>query len=141
MTLAAAPTTRIATPVDAVDAARVLGGCRGPGASARLPESGLLDLVLLPAEQGIAPSTAAEVVRRVAEYQPKARILDEWRRYVSELELAPELEAALVSPREFAAIVEHAERHPCPCGILDAVERLFRHLQHVEMPRIRLAGH
>ena len=26
--------------------------------------------------------TAAEVVRRVAEYQPKARILDEWRRYV-----------------------------------------------------------
>ena len=39
--------------------------------------------------------TAAEVVRRVADYQPKARILDEWRRYVDELELAPELEAAL----------------------------------------------
>jgi len=42
--------------------------------------------------------TAAEVVRRVAAYQPKARILDEWRRYVAELELPQELEAALTDP-------------------------------------------
>jgi acetylornithine deacetylase/succinyl-diaminopimelate desuccinylase-like protein len=42
--------------------------------------------------------TAAEVVRRVGSYQPKARILDEWRRYVSELGLPPELTAALLDP-------------------------------------------
>ena len=42
--------------------------------------------------------TAAEVVRRVGAYQPKAKILDEWRRYVSELGLAPELAAALTDP-------------------------------------------
>ena len=42
--------------------------------------------------------TAAEVVRRVGTYQPKARILDEWRRYVSELGLAPALAAALTDP-------------------------------------------
>jgi acetylornithine deacetylase/succinyl-diaminopimelate desuccinylase-like protein len=42
--------------------------------------------------------TAAEVVRRIAAYQPKTRILDEWRRYVSELGLAPELAAALTDP-------------------------------------------
>ena len=40
--------------------------------------------------------TAAEVVRRVAVYQPKAIILDEWRSYVAELELPKELEAAVV---------------------------------------------
>jgi acetylornithine deacetylase/succinyl-diaminopimelate desuccinylase-like protein len=42
--------------------------------------------------------TAAEVVRRVGTYQPKARILDEWRRYVGELGLAPALAAALTDP-------------------------------------------
>ncbi|MBM3219254.1 MAG: M20/M25/M40 family metallo-hydrolase [Candidatus Rokubacteria bacterium] len=42
--------------------------------------------------------TASDVVRRIAAYQPKARILDEWRRYVSELGLAPELTAALTDP-------------------------------------------
>jgi acetylornithine deacetylase/succinyl-diaminopimelate desuccinylase-like protein len=42
--------------------------------------------------------TAAEVVRRVGTYQPKAKILDEWRRYVAELELPKELEAALTDP-------------------------------------------
>ncbi len=42
--------------------------------------------------------TAAEVVRRISVYQPKAKILDEWRRYVSELGLAPELAAALTDP-------------------------------------------
>ncbi len=42
--------------------------------------------------------TAAEVVRRVAAYQPRARILDEWRGYVEALGLAPELTAALTDP-------------------------------------------
>ena len=42
--------------------------------------------------------TAAEVVRRVGTYQPKARILDEWRRYVNELGLAPALTTALTDP-------------------------------------------
>ncbi|GAA1880280.1 hypothetical protein [Williamsia serinedens] len=66
MILAAAPTTRTDAPLEPVDVARVLGGCRGPGASVRLQESGLLDLTVLPADGGIAPSTAAEVVRVVA---------------------------------------------------------------------------
>jgi len=41
---------------------------------------------------------AAEAVRRIAAYQPKARILDVWRRCVSELELPPEVSAALIDP-------------------------------------------
>lgn len=42
--------------------------------------------------------TASEVVRRVAAFQPKARIPDEWRRYVTELGLNPALTAALTDP-------------------------------------------
>jgi acetylornithine deacetylase/succinyl-diaminopimelate desuccinylase-like protein len=42
--------------------------------------------------------TASEVVRRISVYHPKAKILDEWRRYVGELGLAPELAAALTDP-------------------------------------------
>ena len=42
--------------------------------------------------------TASEVVRRVSAYHPKAKIVEEWRRYVSELGLAPELAAALTDP-------------------------------------------
>ena len=53
--------------------------------------------------------TAAEVVRRVAVYQPKAKILDEWRRYVAELELAAELEAALTDPDRVLQAVGHLE--------------------------------
>jgi acetylornithine deacetylase/succinyl-diaminopimelate desuccinylase-like protein len=53
--------------------------------------------------------TAAEVVRRVASYQPKARILDEWRTYVHELELPAELEAALVDPGRVLETVRHLE--------------------------------
>src|SRR5215470_11588848 len=42
--------------------------------------------------------TAAEVVRRIAAYQPKARILDVWRRYVDAVEPDRELAAALTDP-------------------------------------------
>jgi acetylornithine deacetylase/succinyl-diaminopimelate desuccinylase-like protein len=42
--------------------------------------------------------TAAKVVQRISEYRPKARILDAWRRYVEELDLAAELTAALTDP-------------------------------------------
>jgi acetylornithine deacetylase/succinyl-diaminopimelate desuccinylase-like protein len=42
--------------------------------------------------------TAAEAVRRVARYQPAARILEVWRRYVQGLGLDPELGAALTDP-------------------------------------------
>jgi acetylornithine deacetylase/succinyl-diaminopimelate desuccinylase-like protein len=42
--------------------------------------------------------TAAEVVRRVAAYHPRARILDEWRRFVEGMELGPELTGALTDP-------------------------------------------
>jgi acetylornithine deacetylase/succinyl-diaminopimelate desuccinylase-like protein len=53
--------------------------------------------------------TAAEVVRRVAAYQPKARILDEWRRYVSELGLPVELAAALIDPARVMEAVRTLE--------------------------------
>jgi acetylornithine deacetylase/succinyl-diaminopimelate desuccinylase-like protein len=42
--------------------------------------------------------TAATVIRRIADYQPRARISDVWRRYVEELELGPDLTAALTDP-------------------------------------------
>src|SRR5262249_18509016 len=42
--------------------------------------------------------TAAEIVRRVAAYHPKARIPDEWRGYVQALGLDPDLAAALTDP-------------------------------------------
>jgi acetylornithine deacetylase/succinyl-diaminopimelate desuccinylase-like protein len=52
---------------------------------------------------------AAEAVRRIAAYQPKARILDVWRRCVAELELPPDVAAALTDPErvlEAAASLE-----------------------------------
>src|SRR5215470_11387211 len=42
--------------------------------------------------------TAAEVVRRIAAYQPKARILDVWREYVKAMQPDRELAAALTDP-------------------------------------------
>jgi acetylornithine deacetylase/succinyl-diaminopimelate desuccinylase-like protein len=42
--------------------------------------------------------TAAEAVRRIAAYQPKARILDVWRRYVEAVQPDRELAAALTDP-------------------------------------------
>jgi len=53
--------------------------------------------------------TAAEVVRRVATYQPKAKILDEWRSYIAELELPKELEAALTDPGRVLEAAQHLE--------------------------------
>ena len=42
--------------------------------------------------------TAAEAVRRIAAYQPKARILDVWRRYVEAVQPDRELAAELTDP-------------------------------------------
>ena len=42
--------------------------------------------------------TAAKVVQRLAEYRPKARILDAWRGYVEALQLEPGLTEALTDP-------------------------------------------
>ena len=53
--------------------------------------------------------TAAEVVRRVGTYQPKAKILDEWRRYVTEIGLAPEMTAALTDPDRVLEAAKHLE--------------------------------
>jgi len=44
--------------------------------------------------------TAAEVVRRIAEYQPPAQIHDAWRRFVIGMGLDAELTAALLDPDE-----------------------------------------
>ena len=53
--------------------------------------------------------TAAEVVRRVAAYHPRARILDEWRGYVEGLGLDPELRAALTDPERVYATAASME--------------------------------
>jgi acetylornithine deacetylase/succinyl-diaminopimelate desuccinylase-like protein len=53
--------------------------------------------------------TAAEVVRRVAVYQPRARVLPEWQRYVEELELPAGLTAALTDPERVLQTAEHLE--------------------------------
>jgi acetylornithine deacetylase/succinyl-diaminopimelate desuccinylase-like protein len=42
--------------------------------------------------------TAARVIQRLAEYRPKARILDAWRGYVEALDLEPGLTEALTDP-------------------------------------------
>ena len=51
--------------------------------------------------------TAAEAVRRIAAYQPKARILDVWRRYVEAVQPDRELAAALTDP---ARVLDAAAR-------------------------------
>jgi acetylornithine deacetylase/succinyl-diaminopimelate desuccinylase-like protein len=53
--------------------------------------------------------TASEVVRRIAVYNPKARILEEWKAYIDELGLAPELAAALTDPDQVLKAVQHLE--------------------------------
>ena len=64
--------------------------------------------------------TAAEVVRRIGSYQPKARIFDVWRRYVEALELGPELtrgltdaDRVLESARELDNLSLAREAHAC----------------------------
>jgi acetylornithine deacetylase/succinyl-diaminopimelate desuccinylase-like protein len=42
--------------------------------------------------------TAAKVVQRLAEYRPKARIIDAWRGYIEALQLEPGLTEALTDP-------------------------------------------
>jgi acetylornithine deacetylase/succinyl-diaminopimelate desuccinylase-like protein len=51
--------------------------------------------------------TTAKVVQRLAEYRPKARILDAWRGYVESLQLEPGLTEALTDPdRVYDAICD-----------------------------------
>jgi acetylornithine deacetylase/succinyl-diaminopimelate desuccinylase-like protein len=45
--------------------------------------------------------TAAEVVRRIAEYQPATHIHDAWRQFVDGMHFDPELSRALLDPDEF----------------------------------------
>ncbi len=53
--------------------------------------------------------TAAEVVRRIAAYQPKARILDVWREYVKAMDLGPELTKGLTDPARVLETVSGME--------------------------------
>jgi len=46
--------------------------------------------------------TAAEVVRRIAQYAPKANISETWRRFVSGMHVEPALEAQLLDPEGIA---------------------------------------
>jgi acetylornithine deacetylase/succinyl-diaminopimelate desuccinylase-like protein len=50
--------------------------------------------------------TAAEVVRRLAEYRPATDIHETWARYVRGMDFSPELAAALLSPDGLDAAVE-----------------------------------
>jgi acetylornithine deacetylase/succinyl-diaminopimelate desuccinylase-like protein len=64
--------------------------------------------------------TAARVVQRLAEYRPKARILDAWRGYVEALDLEPGLTDALTDPdrvwetaRDLDNLALAREAHAC----------------------------
>jgi acetylornithine deacetylase/succinyl-diaminopimelate desuccinylase-like protein len=56
--------------------------------------------------------TAAEVVRRIAEYRPETRIHDSWRRFIGGMQLEPELAGALLDSDEF-----HSALSELPLGI------------------------
>src|SRR5262245_29196831 len=68
------------------------------GNSRRLIVSGTPGHGSRPLRTDNALVTAAEVVRRVAAYHPRARILHEWRGFVEGMELGPELTGALTDP-------------------------------------------
>jgi acetylornithine deacetylase/succinyl-diaminopimelate desuccinylase-like protein len=57
--------------------------------------------------------TAAEVVRRIAEYRPRTEIHDLWRRYVAGMGFTADLEAALLSADD---LVEACEELPLGFG-------------------------
>ena len=64
--------------------------------------------------------TAAKVIQRLADYRPKARILDAWRGYIDALELAPGLTEALTDPdrvwetaRDLDNLALAREAHAC----------------------------
>src|SRR4029450_2377305 len=56
-----------------------------------------------------APRGAAEVVRRIAAYQSKTRILDVWREYVKAMDLGPELTRGLTDPERLLDTVRGME--------------------------------
>jgi acetylornithine deacetylase/succinyl-diaminopimelate desuccinylase-like protein len=45
--------------------------------------------------------TAAEVVRRIAEYRPQTQIHESWRKFVAGMHFDPEMTAALLDPEQF----------------------------------------
>jgi acetylornithine deacetylase/succinyl-diaminopimelate desuccinylase-like protein len=51
--------------------------------------------------------TAAEVVRRLAEYQPKTEIHDVWRRFVERMQFPDEMARALLDPDTFKELEEN----------------------------------
>ncbi len=56
--------------------------------------------------------TAAEVVRRIAEYRPDTQIHDSWRRFIDGMQLEPEMAGALLDSDEF-----HSALSELPLGI------------------------
>ncbi len=64
--------------------------------------------------------TAAKIIQRLAEYRPKARILDAWRGYIEALDLEPGLTEALTDPdrvwetaRDLDNLALAREAHAC----------------------------
>jgi acetylornithine deacetylase/succinyl-diaminopimelate desuccinylase-like protein len=64
--------------------------------------------------------TAARVVQRIADYRPRARVFEPWRRYVEALGLDPALTAALTDParvwetaRDLPDLTLAREAHAC----------------------------
>jgi acetylornithine deacetylase/succinyl-diaminopimelate desuccinylase-like protein len=51
--------------------------------------------------------TAAEVVRRIAAYQPKTEIHDVWRRFVERMQVPDEMSKALLDPAKFDELSEN----------------------------------
>jgi acetylornithine deacetylase/succinyl-diaminopimelate desuccinylase-like protein len=64
--------------------------------------------------------TAAQIIQRIADYRPAARILDAWRNYITALGLDPDLTADLIDPdrvwkaaRDMDNVTLAREAHAC----------------------------
>ena len=82
--------------------------------------------------------TAAEVVRRIAAYQPKARILDVWRRYVEAVQPDRELAAGADRPR---ARARHRPAHGEPRPRSDGPRLDAHHVLAEPRPRRQQGEH
>ena len=65
--------------------------------------------------------TAAEVVRRIAEFRPQTQIHESWRQFVEGMHFDPEITAALLDPDEFdGALAELPARRRAPLARVHA---------------------
>ncbi len=88
---------------------------------------------------------AAEVVRRIDTYRPKADLHPAWRRFIEELGFPEDLTTALLDPDEDRGVLRHVPRHrPCSTGACvhphdDCSHHSSRRIEDQRDPRPRRA--